>query len=136
MSQAHMGKGARLSFVVVPQEGTVQRPVQVWKKGSGITEKYIEQPAGYLVYFPRGHVVRIADKKALQHYGLDKEAQIVNLQGLNDPNSPLGKIMMAQDEGSRARAFADLQKQVMQMAQAGSGKIELVRDPRELEEAA
>lgn len=130
MSQAHMGKGARLSFVVVEQTGTVQRPVNYWKKGVGLTEKYVEQPAGYLVYFPRGHVLRIKDKKELVHYNLHREPHIINLQGLSDPNSPLGRVMMAQNEAGRAQAFSDLEKQVRQMAQASSGKVTLIRDPR------
>lgn len=130
MSQAHMGKGSRLAYVVVAQEGKVFRPVTIWKKGEGLTEKYIEQPAGYLVYFPRGHVIRIKDKKELMHYGLHKEPNIINLQGLSDPNSPLGRVMMAQNEQGRAQAFADLEKQVKQMAQANSGKVTLIRDPR------
>jgi hypothetical protein len=138
MSMAQMA-GARLAYVVVPQEGSVRRNVHKWTKGKGVVVTSIEEPAGFLVYFPRGHVIRIRDKKELRHYKLDKDPQIVNLQGLNDPNSPIGKLMMAQDESSRTLAMANIQKSVMQLAQAQSGRIELTRDPADLyyhEEAA
>lgn len=125
--------GARLSYVVVPQEGTVRRNIHKFmQKGVGLTVKSIEEPAGYLVYFPRGHVIRIRDKKELRHYKLHKEPKIVNLQGLSDPNSPLGKLFMSQEESVRRSAMADLEKQVIQLAEAHSGRIEITRDVADL----
>lgn len=132
--------GARLSYVVVPQEGTVKRPVHKWKKGVGVQQTFAEEPAGFLVFFPRGHVIRIRTKQELRRYNLHKDPQIVSLQGLSDPNSPLGKLMLAQDEGSRIKAMDEMQQQVIRLAQAQSGKVELCRDASELyaeeEEAA
>lgn len=125
--------GARLSYVVVAQEGTVRRNVHKWKKGGlGLSVTDVEEPAGFLVYFPRGHVIRIRDRKELAHYRLDREPQIVNMQGLNDRNSPLGKLMFSQDEAMRRQAMVDLEAQVIQLAQAKSGKIELTRDVKDL----
>lgn len=131
MSMAAMS-GARLSYVVVPQEGLVRRPVHKWTKGKGLITSDIEEPAGFLVYFPRGHVARIRTKADLKHYKLHKEPRIVNLQGLNDPNSPIGKLMMAQDKDERILAMENLEKQVIQLAEAKSGRIELVRDAADL----
>lgn len=128
MAQAHMN-GARLAFVVVPMEGTVKRKINTWNKKAGLTEKYVDQPAGYLVYFPRGHVLRIKDQKELRQYKLDRGANIINLEGLSDPNSPLGRMMMSQDDATRRGGMESLEKQVMKLAQAKSGKIELIRDP-------
>jgi len=125
--------GTRLAFVVVEQKGTVRRPVHKYKKGVGMEIKSVEEPAGYLVYFPRGHVIRIRTKKELRQYGLDREAPFINLTGLQDRNSPIGKLMMSQDEDTRRGAFKSLELQVMQIAQAKSGKIELTRDYAELE---
>ena len=31
---------------------------------------------------------------------VDGPAPIINLQGLNDPNSPIGRMLMSQDEGT------------------------------------
>jgi len=133
MYQAHMN-GTRLAFVVVPQEGTVRRPVHKWRKGTGVEVKSIEEPAGWLVYFPRGHVLRIRSMKELRHYKLDAEAPFINLQGLQDRNSAIGKLMMSQDEAVRRKAFVSLEQQVIQLAQIKSGKIELVRDIADLDE--
>lgn len=134
MMEATMS-GARLAYVVVPIEGTVHRPVHLWKKGKGVTVQNVEEPGGYLVYFPRGHVVRIRTKEDLRRYRLNMIPKIVNLQGLNDPNSPIGRLMMSQDEGGRALAMAELEKQVIRLAEAKSGRIEVTRDSRDLEEA-
>lgn len=126
--------GARLAYVVVPLDGEVVRKVNTWTKKAGLGEKYVDQPAGFMVYFPRGHVLRIRDRKQLRQYKLDRPAQIINLQGLSDPNSPLGKMMMSQDDATRKGAFQSLEDQVIKLAQAKSGKVELTRDPRELTE--
>lgn len=129
--QAHMN-GSRLAYVVVPIEGNVTRKINTWNKKGGIQEKFVDQPGGYMVYFPRGHVLRLRDKAELRRYKLDRPPRIINLEGLADPNSAIGRVMFAQDESSRAGAMADLEKQVMQLAQAKSGRIEVTRDPREL----
>lgn len=129
--QAHMN-GSRLAYVVVPIEGNVIRKVNTYKKDKGLIEKFVEQPGGYMVYFPRGHVLRLRDKAELRRYKLDKPPRIINIEGLADPNSPIGRVLLAQDEAGRQGAMADLEKQVMQLAQAKSGKIEVTKDPRDL----
>jgi hypothetical protein len=131
MAQAYMN-GARLAYVVVPLEGEVTRKINTWTKKAGLGSKYVDQPAGFMVYFPRGHVLRIRDRQMLRQYRLDKPAKIINLEGLADPNSPLGKMMMSQDDNARRGAFEDMEKQVIKLAQATSGRIELTKDEREL----
>jgi len=74
--------GARLAYVVVDLHqsvGTVKRPVTTWTKKDGLKTKMVEEPAGYLVYFPRGHVIRCKDKETLRQYGLDGMPPIINL---------------------------------------------------------
>lgn len=124
-----MQSGARLAYLVVEMEGTVRRPVHKWTKAKGLTVVDAEEPAGYLVYCPRGHVVRLKDRKALKQYGVSEEAPIVNIAGLQDPNSKVGKMMRSQDAEVRRKGYADLEKQVQQLAQAKSGVITLIRDP-------
>ena len=92
----------------------------------------VEEPAGFLVYFPRGHVIRIKDEKQLRHYKLNREPEIVNLNGLADRNSPLGKLMFSQDDAVRRNAMVDLEQQVIKMAEIKSGRIELTRDAADL----
>lgn len=120
-------QGARLAYVVVDLSesvGTVKREVITWTKKDGLKRKMQEEPAGYLVYFPRGHVIRFRDKEELRHYGLEEgKAPIVNLQGLNDPNSPIGRMLLSQDEGVRRGAMESMEKQVIRLATAKTGPV-------------
>src|SRR5262245_39209111 len=119
-------QGARLAYVVVDLHqsvGTVKRQVTTWTKADGLRTKMVEEPAGYLVYFPRGHVIRLKDKEELRRYGLDGQPPIVNLQGLNDPNSPIGRLLMAQDENTRRGAIETMEKAVIRLATAKTGPV-------------
>jgi hypothetical protein len=131
-------QGARLAYVVVDLHesvGTVKRPVTTWTKKDGLKTKTVEEPAGYLVYFPRGHVIRLKNKEELRHYGLDGQPPIVNLQGLNDPNSPIGRLLLSQDEGARRGAMETMEKQVIRLATAKTGPV-LMPEQLEPEESA
>ena len=119
-------QGARLAYVVVDLAetiGTVKRPVMKWTKKDGLKATMQEEPAGYLVYFPRGHVIRLRDKEELRHYGLDGHPPIVNMQGLNDPNSPIGRLLFSQDEATRRGAMDSMEKQVIRLATAKTGPV-------------
>lgn len=113
--------GTRLSFVVVPLEGTVKRAVTRFVKGEGIVTELVTQQAGYMVYFPRGHAIRLKDERSLAKYGLDRKPSIINMQGLHDPTSPIGKLMTAQDKDEREGAYSDLEDAVIKMATAMTG---------------
>ena len=98
-------------------------------------KKEMPVPAGNLVYFPRGHVLRLSDEQ-LVHYNLNKKPRMINLQGLHDPESPVGKMMMAQDDATRANAYNDLEQAVMHLAIAKSGPVimpEMVKKMRFVE---
>ena len=131
--------GARLSYVVVALEGEVEREyIEITKatastqdmtreqrreaKGGLVRKKRVE-PAGFLVYFPRGHVLRFRDRYELEQYGLDKEPVPINMTGLYNPNSPVGKMMMGQDAQIRAAGYKDLERMTMMLATAKSGKV-------------
>ena len=118
--------GTRLSYVVVKLEGTLMRDVIVpTYKNKMLTLKRVKKavPAGYLVYFPKGHVLRIEDSEHLEHYGLDRKPRFINLKGLHNPDSPLGKMMSAQDDAARKGAYQELEQAVMQLAIAKSGPV-------------
>lgn len=131
-------KGSRLAFVVVKQEGNVKREKCYWNK-DGIKKKLVDEDAGYLVYFPRGHAIRVKNLSRLRHYQLHKEPPIIQLDGLNDPNSPLGKMFMSQDPMLRMASYRELEQMVIDLASA-KGVIEVKdfvpRDPDEDEIAA
>jgi hypothetical protein len=130
--------GSRLAFVVVKQDGSVKREKHYWSK-EGIKKKLVDEDAGYLVYFPRGHAIRIKSLAMLRHYQLHKEPKIIQLEGLNDPNSPLGKMFLSQDPHLRMASYRELEQMVINLAEA-RGKIEVQdfvpRDPDEDERAA
>jgi hypothetical protein len=130
--------GSRLAFVVVKQEGAVKREKHYWTK-EGIKKKLVDEDAGYLVYFPRGHAIRIKSLAMLRHYQLHKEPKIIQLEGLNDPNSPLGKMFLSQDPHLRMASYRELEQMVINLAEA-RGKVEVSdyvpRDPDEDERAA
>lgn len=140
-------QGTRLSFVVREITEPVKRK-KYFLEGKTIVdartglkktkftrvERLVEEPGGFMVYFPRGHCIRLKDRAALRKYKLDQKPQLINLQGLSDPNSPLGQLMAAQDKDERAFAWDLLEKQVIQLAtRGGRGNVS---QTEQLKEAA
>lgn len=118
--------GTRLEFVAVKLDGTLKRDVIVpTVKGKMTTFKRVakEVPAGWIIYFPKGHAIRIKDREHLEHYNLNRKPKFINLQGLHDPQSPMGRMMSAQDEAGRSAAYHELEQFVMQLAIARSGPM-------------
>lgn len=133
MSVQAMMTGARLAYVVRPIPGMVKREVSKWNpKTNSIEKKTVEKPGGFMVYFPRGHVLRLETPEQLKHYNLDQPAQIVNLDGLHDPKSPAGQLLRAQDDKARRGAMEALEDQVVALAIAKSGPMLM---PEQLERA-
>lgn len=113
---------ARLSFVVVELEGEVEREVTTYTKGKGLEKVMVKEPAGYLVYFPKGHVLRM-HKDQLKQFGLDQKPSFSDMSDMLDPNSPMGQLFFNQSENERAVAFEQLEDQVIALATVKSGKI-------------
>lgn len=135
--QASMN-GTRLAYVVIPLEPflkskTVKREKIVfeekkWKNGKTtypMKRVMQDEPAGFMVYFPRGHCLRIRDEEHLAHYGLDKPAEYINLDGMFAKDSPASKLLTEQDEKKRRGIFESLEQQVIKLATAKSGKVVL-----------
>lgn len=124
-------RGTRLEFVAVPIKEPVKRVVvSLVPRGKNKDGKVTnhdwkrevrEQEGGYMVYFPRGHVLRIKNLKMLKFYGLDRQPRIINMEGLNDPNTPFGKFMSAQDAETRHNAWGEMEQKVIKAAQFKSG---------------
>lgn len=128
--------GARLSYTVVPLKGEVEREVCVMKEKKigkhrdgtdRVTHELVrekrKEPAGFMVYCPRGHAIRIRTQADLQKYGLDKKPNIINMEGMHDPNSPIGKLLTAQDEATRQGGYNDMQQAVIALATKKSGAV-------------
>lgn len=137
MAQAIM-KGTRLAFVVVPIEEPVKRrffsmrPRGKSRDGKVLTHERIEEvrevEGGYMVYFPRGHAIRCKNKKELARYGLDRDPEIISLEGLHDPNSPIGKLVAAQDDATRGRAMQSLEMKVINTVTANGRRDILTKE--------
>ena len=124
VSMARNRTGARLAYVVVKLKGTVKRDQARYESGKGLQVVPLEEDAGYMVYFPRGHTVRIRKKEDLAHYNLrEGEAPIINMHGLSDPNSPLGRMLSAQDDQTRKGAWKSMEDQVIRLATAKTGVV-------------
>lgn len=132
-------KGTRLEFVIVPLEGTVKRKrftlvpsKQLKRDGTPVRherkETIVEQPAGYMVYFPRGHCVRLKNKEELARYKLDRDASIISIDGLFDPNSPIGRLITSQDDKARGKAFLSLESKVINAVTANGRRDVLNRE--------
>ena len=145
---ARLGTGARLAYVIRKIPGKIKREIieYVPMKGmkrkdpktglrseTGLVRKVVEVDAGYMVYFPRGHAIRFRDLDHLAQYGFvyrsGKQAgklrkpRIINLQGLNDPNSPLGQMLLDQDEEVRSLGYLNMEEAVIQLATSRSGTM-------------
>lgn len=129
-----IGSTSRMAFVTVPLDGTVKRKVIKFKditpKGGKIPvheriEEVVEQPAGFMVYFPNGHALRMNEKR-VKEFGYDKDAPIANMDGLHSPNSPIGQLMRAQTDKARQEAFRNLQEETIALATAKSGRGNLL----------
>ena len=123
MAQGIM-QGSRLAYVVEKIEGEVERSKAIFVKDKGIKFRMMKEPAGYMVYFPRGHCIRVKSLKMLKHYKLNKEPKIIELQGLQDPNSPLGKMFLSQDPEVRKASYQELQQMVKNLCSV-SGNMEI-----------
>jgi hypothetical protein len=114
--------GARLAYVVVPLEGTVTRSQTRWSKDEGIHQEDVEEPAGYLIFFPRGHCLRLRSEAELARYGLDRDPKFVDLKGIHDPNTNIGRIFGNQEEHIRQAAYEALERATINLATAKTGK--------------
>ena len=129
--------GSRLAYVVVPLKDEVTRYITKWTRDKGLFDEPNKEPGGYLVYFPRGHCLRLNEKE-LKRYKLNKKPKlVVDMSQMYDPNSSLGKLFLAQNESERANSWKDLERQVIQLATARTGPIQVtkVQLPTEREEA-
>jgi hypothetical protein len=126
--------GSRLEFVVVPLQKKIKRKVMKFKRGEGLVAQMRDEDAGFMVYFPRGHALRMTSVQ-LKKYRLNRKPNIINLEGLHDANSPVGRLMAEQDEKGRQEAYRDLEQEVIQMVTTRSGQ-HILTEAEELPEAA
>jgi hypothetical protein len=121
----------------MPIKEKVTRYITKWTREKGLHEEAQEQPGGFMVYFPRGHALRMTDKELVRHK-LNKRAKlIVDMSQLYDPESAIGKVFLAQTENERASSWKDLERQVVALATVRTGNqlLTKIQPPTEREEA-
>lgn len=132
MANAHLSMGnTRLEYVVVPLEGKVTRvqhkmvqtkkPTLHSRAQHKMERVEVEQEAGYLVYYPQGHVLRFKDMNALRKHGLDVPPRIINAENI------LGDLMAATSDEKREFAMLSLQEQLVKLATRRTGNNLLTR---------
>lgn len=119
-------QGARLAYVVKKLEGTLKRKNFKFNRRTGKIEAFdVEEDAGFLVFFPRGHYLRIRTREDLVRYKINYKPAIISMTGLMDPNSPVGKLMSAQDEGERVKAWEDMEADVASLVRKSVGPMSI-----------
>lgn len=73
------------AFEVEILEGTKKRTVHMMVEGE-LTTKTIEEPLGYMVYFPSGHSMRVRNHNELKKLGFDRAPNLVDMES-GDPVS-------------------------------------------------
>lgn len=117
-------QGARLAYVVKKLEGTVKRTNYKFNRRIGKIEPYeVDEEAGFLVFFPQGHYLRIRTREDLVRYKINYKPPVISMNGLLDPNSPVGKLMSAQDEGQRTKAWEDMEADIAAIVRKRSGPM-------------
>lgn len=117
--------GGRLAYVTVPIKGKYMREICHYETGKGIVRETVKADAGYMVYFPQGHALHIRTREQLEVHGFDETAEIINMEGMHDPKSPLGKLYLSQNEAARKQAFRDLENEVITVVERGAGKQQI-----------
>jgi hypothetical protein len=73
------------------------------KTDAGITFKEIEEPAGYMVYFPRGASIRVSTLKRLKQLGLSELAPLVDMESGDEQPNPSSVSLKARTESLNQR---------------------------------
>lgn len=119
-------QGARLAYVVKKLEGKIKRTNFKFNRRNGKIEPYeVEEDAGFLVFFPRGHYLRVRTREDLIKYKLNYKPSVISMTGLLDPKSPVGKLMAAQDEGERAKAWEDMEADIAAIVRKNVGPMSI-----------
>lgn len=106
-------QGPRLPYVVRKLNGTVPVTKRKYNKRTGKVESFEEkEDAGYIVFYPRGHYLRIRNLDALKFYGLDKKPRPIAADGMQ-----LHPTMRIED------AYENLEADVVEAVRSAVGQI-------------
>ena len=79
------------AFEVEKLEGTRTKTIHTPKKGGGFDLQEVKIDAGYMVYFPRGHSIRV-DEAELKRSGFDRDPRLVDMKTGEEAENPSGML--------------------------------------------
>lgn len=124
MFDPRMQPTARLAYVVKKIPGKVKRPKCRWVpnksgKGGELVTKDVEVDGGYMVYFPKGHAIRLTAKQ-LKQYNLDQpRGNFVSMQGL----TPQDEMMMLEDRSLMQAHVESIEMMTIRLATRRTGPL-------------
>jgi len=69
------------AYEVHPFSGTTKRRVYGFdKKSRQLTVEEVDAEGGYMVYFPKGHSIRVFDDEHLKVLGFDQPAKLIDME--------------------------------------------------------
>lgn len=124
MSLSAEMKGARLEFVVRELRGQVEHVKCSWDpKKKKIVHVKTKQDAGYMLYLPNGSSYRLSSTQLVER-GFDRQPNIINLDAVKSTDSPAGRFKFAITDQARAKAWAELEKAVIDNCIRRKGIVE------------
>lgn len=143
--------GGRFKYIVIPIKGKVKRvqygfeTKEVGKDERGnprfqhtMVKNIVEQPGGYMVYCPMGHVVRLTERQ-LRRYKLNRPPGLADMRGRYG-DTPAGKTFGEQAEAiNRDGMVKNLELMTVHLATRKTGTRLLLKEekiPEEFEEFA
>lgn len=124
MFDPRMMPTARLAFVVRKLPGTVEREKVKWVpnrggKGGTLVRTKVAVDAGYMVYFPKGHAIRLTESQ-LAHYGLSPNSGVfVSMEGL----VPMDKTVQIENQRIMGAGFEALEAMTIRLATKRTGPV-------------
>jgi len=127
--------GPRLEFVVKKLPGTVTRTK--WKapptkaqvdKDESLAKDLSNQKsseevdAGYMVYLPTGFCYRMSADELVRRK-FDRQPNIISFEQANNTKTPAGRFKLARNEQEKQRAWAEMEKQVIDACQGRVGNV-------------
>lgn len=130
MSVSNPMQGARLEFVVRKLKEPIKRAkVTFDKKQKRLVEKVTEHE-GFMVYMPNGHSYRLTATEVVKK-GFDRIPTILNFERVNDTKSPAGRFKFAINDEARAKAWNELEDQVIKSCTRRVGEASYSVEERE-----
>lgn len=124
MFDPRMMPSARMAYVVRRIPTKVTRRKCHWVpnksgKGGELVFKDVEVEGGFMVYFPKGHAIRLTAKQ-LTHYGLtERRGNFVSMSGL----TPQDEMMMVEDRSLMQTHMENIENMTIRLATKRTGPL-------------